>query len=173
MLAAHEFTVLGFQKHENQRLEKAIADIRALDTTTAHPLMLHLMGRLDQGNVDVDTVVGCFTDIASFVLRRTVCGDSTRSYGLWFCEAITKLGEKEPRKDLQNYFGARGWPSDERFTAELKRFSFYTREPRKCRLVLEQLERSTGHKEVVDLSDKQIEHVMPQTITDDTDGKDW
>lgn len=39
--------------------------------------------------------------------------------------------------------------------------------PRRCRLLLEELEKSYGHKEPAVLEAATIEHVMPQTLTDE------
>ena len=39
--------------------------------------------------------------------------------------------------------------------------------PRRCKFILDSLERSYGHKEPAMLDDATIEHVMPQTLTDE------
>jgi hypothetical protein len=49
----------------------------------------------------------------------------------------------------------------------------YRRESTKTRVILEALEESFGHRERVDLSTLTIEHVMPQTITNNKNGKAW
>ena len=67
----------------------------------------------------------------------------------------------------------RGWPDDTAVVKALADFALYRREPRKARLILERLERAAGHKERVQLDGLQIEHVMPQTMKDDGDGRAW
>jgi len=52
-------------------------------------------------------------------------------------------------------------------------FPMYRREPKKTRLILESNERSKGHKEEVKFDGLEIEHVMPQTIANDSHGKQW
>ena len=48
------------------------------------------------------------------------------------------------------------------------------REPeQKCRLLLEELESQHGHKEEINLERLSIEHVLPQTLGDDEDGRSW
>lgn len=67
----------------------------------------------------------------------------------------------------------RGWPDDAAFHSRLADFPIYRRESRKCRLILERLEQSYGHKEKVDVSTLSIEHVMPQTIDKGKHSKAW
>ncbi len=38
----------------------------------------HLLHRQEQGKLDRADLLGCFIDLASFVIRRSVCGESTR-----------------------------------------------------------------------------------------------
>ena len=67
----------------------------------------------------------------------------------------------------------RGWPIDEWFVSSLVSFSLYRREPKKCRLLLDCLETSYGHKEKVDPATLTIEHVMPQSIGNNEPGQSW
>lgn len=154
------------------QIGNALRALRMLDVGTATPLLLHLMERHGTDQIDKATLVAVLGDLASFVLRRSVCGDSTRTYGRWFVEAITAI-KRDVRGDLRNYWVRRGWPDDASFVDELAHFPIYKREHRKCRLILERLEESFGHKEQVVLDKLTIEHVMPQAIGDSPDGVAW
>jgi uncharacterized protein with ParB-like and HNH nuclease domain len=157
---------------ENEKVRRALSEIAMLEITTAHPLLVNLADRLESGQIDESTYLACLQDLASFVLRRSICGESTRSYGRWFCEAAAVIKDK-PRDDLRNYWLRRGWPDDATFFARLVEFPIYRREPKKCRHVLERLEESYGHKEKVDVSTLSIEHVMPQMIEKGKFAKTW
>ena len=78
-----------------------------------------------------------------------------------------------PRADLQAYWLGRRWPDDAAVCDRLPTFELYRRESIKTRVILEALEESFGHRERVDLSTLTIEHVMPQTITNNKNGKAW
>jgi hypothetical protein len=153
-------------------LREAFAEIQALDITTAHPLLLALLDRYQQGGLGRLEILGCFKDLASFVIRRSVCGESTRGYGRMFPEAIKTI-HLHPQRDLCEYWLSKGWPDDLAFIPRLVEFPIYRRERNKCRLLLEVLERKHGHKEEVKLDHLSIEHVMPQTLGDDKDGNSW
>jgi uncharacterized protein with ParB-like and HNH nuclease domain len=150
----------------------AIAKFELLDAATAHPLLLNLLDRYKNGSLITDDLLGMLSDLASFIVRRSFCGESTRAYGRWFCEAVTSLGDN-PRQGLQTYLAHRGWPDDEAFIKSVEEFPAYRRELKKVKLILESVEESYGHKEKVDLSTLQIEHVMPQKLPRGPKGESW
>ncbi len=153
-------------------LGAVLANIQSLEITTAHSLIMHLLDLGERGVIEEAMLVGCLEDLASFAMRRSICGETTRGYSRWFPEAIRAIKDN-PREDLQQYWLRRGWPDDETFQKSLVDFAIYRREPRKGRLLLETLERLFKHKEPVDLATLTVEHVMPQGIADDKWGKTW
>lgn len=143
-----------------------------IDAATAHPLLLNLLDRFENESLDPCEFVDCVRDVESFVVRRTICGEQTGAYGRWFCEVIPLLAD-DPRDNLRRYLIHRGWPDDKTFQERLLEFPIYRRDTKKCRLLLDLIERSYGHKEMVDLQTLQIEHVMPQTIPAGKNGSAW
>ena len=157
---------------EDEALRHALHQIAMLEVSTAHPLLMNLLDRHESKEIDDDALLGCLVDLSSFVLRRSICGESSRSYGRWFVEAIAAMKD-DPQEDLRKYWVRRGWPDDAAFIPRLKQFPLYRRESKKCRLILLALEESYGHKEKVDPTTLSIEHVMPQTIANTKSGKAW
>jgi len=153
-------------------LSKALSQIQMLDITTAHPLLMHLLEMHASKKLELDSLLGCLDDISSFIIRRTICGETTRPYGRWFPDAVKAI-RKDTRLDLQNYWLSRGWPDDDTFISRLLEFSLYRRETGKCRMILQALEESHGHREKVELANLEIEHVMPQTIGGGKSGQSW
>ena len=158
-------------------LRKACSEIQALDITTAHPLLLKLLNIYHERRIEHEDLLRCFKDIASFVIRRSVCGESTRGYGRIFPEAINEIDLEtiplHPQKDLSQYWMNKGWPDDAAFIPRLVEFPLYKRERNKCRLLLKFLEQKHGHKEEVKLDPLTIEHVMPQKLDEDTGDNPW
>ena len=143
-----------------------------MDASTAFPVVLNLLEQRHEKLLSDDDFVACISDLNSFILRRSICGESTRAYGRWFCELAGQLAGN-PRQSIRAYLLHRGWPDDETFQKGLVEFPIYRREFKKCRIVLEALERADGHKEMVDLDKIQIEHVLPQTLPAGTAGEEW
>ena len=101
--------------------------------------------------------------LRGFILRRFVCGESSRGYGQMFVRALAK-DAGDPVKALEAYLLDRGWPDDHQFEAAFVEFPLYQRGY--TREVLETLERARGHKEPADLQAAQVEHVLPQTLSE-------
>ena len=157
---------------ERTYLRERLAEIQQLFVTTAHPLLLNLLDRHDKGFLNRDELDECLRDLGSFVIRRTICGESTRAYGRWFPEAIPAIITR-PSVNLRQYWMEKGWPDDATFIARLAEFPIYARETKKCRLLLERLERAEGNPETANPRNLNIEHVLPQTVENDEAGRAW
>ena len=156
----------------NERLRAVLGQIELMDMGTAYPLILNLLDRHQAGTLSDANVIQCLTDLVSFVLRRTICNESTRGYGKLFIDAIRALGS-DPSADLRKHLLTHEWPDDEAVLGYLNGFALYRREPSKTRLILQELERSYGHKEIVPLEKLSIEHVLPQTINKGKASEAW
>jgi hypothetical protein len=170
--AAYEVMLRRPETCKKPEMAKVLRQVALSEITTAYCLILKLMQFNEDGTLNDDDLIGCLRDLVSFVGRRAICGETTRTYNLWFVEAIGKV-KQDVRQELQTYLFRRGWPTDSIFAERLKTFPLYKRESLRCRLILEQIELSAGHKEKVDLSTLSIEHVMPQTIKEDANGCSW
>lgn len=69
-------------------------------------------------------------------------------------------------KNLAQGFGSRRWPDDDEFKRELVRQGIYPRR-KLARYMLLALEEMYGHKEPVDTSNATIEHIMPQSLSNE------
>ena len=160
-------------------IKSEIKKIDRLGMTTANPLILHLLDLNSSQQISNETVVECLKAIESFIIRRSITGARTRGYGDQFPAAIRELDPQFVLQSLVKYLDKIGWPGDEIFSKELQSFSIYTREIGIAQLLLLGLEEAEKHKEPVDvdsLLDKkkiQLEHVMPQTISEDEKGDSW
>jgi Protein of unknown function DUF262/Protein of unknown function (DUF1524) len=155
-------------------LRDLLSELQQLDVTTAHPLLLHLLDRHERGHINQNDLNECLRDLASFVIRRTICGESTRAYSRWFPEAIPQIHlSPHPNVELRDYWLAKGWPDDATFISRLVEFPIYQRERKKTRHILERLELNHRHLEPVVFENLQIEHVLPQTLENDPSSQSW
>jgi hypothetical protein len=146
-----------------------------LDITTSYPLLLYLFDKYDSGALTRDDFLASLHALESFVIRRSICGESTRGYNYLFPAAVRAL-KSDILSSLVTFFHEKGWPNDERFKKALLRFELYARETNKCRMILEALEKSIEHKERVDFANLTIEHIIPQTLTEEWKqelGEEW
>jgi hypothetical protein len=126
-------------------------------------LLLALFQKRASGGLSDDELAHAIQMLRGFILRRFVCGESSRGYGQMFVRALAK-DEGKPLQAIETYLQERGWPDDHQFEAAFAAFPLYQRGY--TREVLETLERARGHKEPADLKGAQVEHVMPQTLNE-------
>lgn len=101
--------------------------------------------------------------IESFVFRRAICGEQTRSYWQIFANLTYRIEEQNPLEDLKvglaRQRDAYRFPSDADFRRELLLRDIYGL--RVCGYLLDRLE-NHGSKEPTNTSGYTIEHIMPQ-----------
>ncbi len=149
-------------------LAKYFDHFRRLDFGSVYPLLLALYEDYVEGQFDLGQFVSSLDVLHSFILRRMVVGvPSNALSGLFItlCKAkpITEtpsdwLSELLVREDKN-----RRWPNDAEFAESWSRSPLYG--SRACQVVLECLEESFGHHEIVGFTESSIEHVMPQSLT--------
>jgi len=162
--SARDYAVIaGRAPDQDGRVTKALAGLNQLESSTTYPLVLALFERRSRGVIDSEQLATAIDMISSFILRRFICGESSRGYGRIFVRAVELLGD-EPVASLERFLVGRGWPDDRRFTAAFVEFPLYQRGY--ARAVLVALEQQREHKEPADLTSTQIEHILPQTMTD-------
>ena len=150
--------------HPSAALEEALQRVRELDTSTTYPLLLALLDMEWKGQISVEDLATCFQMVASFILRRYICQQSSRAYGRWFVAAVDHVGGSEPVRNLASFLKLKRWPVDEEFKEQLVKYRLYG--SAYARQVLLAVELAHPHKERANLSNAQIEHVMPQTLTE-------
>jgi hypothetical protein len=164
--------VRGAVAHEVVEIEAALRSIRDLNVTTAYPLVTVLLERAARNELSCERLLALLRGISGFVLRRFICGLSSRAYSTWFVAACRDLGP-DPTSSVFSFLSAKGWPTDGEFKSRFARFNLY--QSKYDRAVLSALELAIQAKsEPVGLEGCSIEHVMPQVVDEgDDDGKAW
>ncbi|MGC2222963.1 MAG: DUF262 domain-containing protein [Methylocella sp.] len=159
----HYAVISGQAADESERVTQGLAGLNTLDSSTTYSLLLALFEKRASGSIDSEQLAQATEMLRGFILRRFVCGESSRGYGQMFVRALGG-DEGNPIKTLETYLLDRGWPDDHQFEAAFVEFPLYQRGY--TREILETLERARGHKEPADLQAAQVEHVLPQTLSD-------
>ncbi len=145
--------------------------LNELDTTTVFPVLLEVFKRA--GGIPSDEVRAVLSDLESFLVRRMICGLTTKNYNTLMRSLIQQLrsdaqfSPKTVREFLlsQDAESTR-WPKDEEFEKTWLNRPLYDAITRsRVRIVLEacELEMYTGKTEKVTIDSKlTIEHVLPQ-----------
>ncbi|MBX5576002.1 DUF262 domain-containing protein [Pseudomonas aeruginosa] len=145
--------------------------LKLLDVSTATPLVLYL---LEHHAPDSADFVQAISDIESYLVRRFICGYTTKSYNRTFLNRLLAEMVREQRADAATLRGkllalegdSQLWPDDETFARNwCYRALYQGRSTAKVRGILEALELAMrGNKqESLALPDGlTVEHVLPQ-----------
>lgn len=151
--------------------------LRLLDTATPIPLVFYLLEHHEPDAPDLLQAVG---DIESYLVRRFVCGLTTKSYNRIFIKRLLAEMAEEGKSDAATLrtklLGLEGpsqiWPRNQEFEAAwLHRRLYEGSSTRRVRAVLEGLEMGlrNGKQEFLpDLEPLSVEHILPQRWDDRT-----
>ncbi|MEI7892634.1 MAG: DUF4268 domain-containing protein [Myxococcales bacterium] len=144
--------------------------LNRLEVTVAYPFLLGVLDDRAQGKLTDDDVCAVLDVIESFLVRRFVCGVPTHGLNKVFVALYgqaTALGAFV--EAVKTLLSAKGCPRDEEFRERLETARLYGagERPNRTKLILERIEASYGHKELVVSDQLSIEHVMPQSLTDE------
>lgn len=153
-------------------LRAALTSMNRFGTDTPYPFLLNLFDARDAGEtITSHEFAEIVSMIESFLVRRMFANVPTNQLNrlfirLWDQLDLT-LGAVEAVRTVLSE-PSRRWATDAEFREAFVRYPLYvdSRSPQR-RLVLDRIEQSYGHHEVVALDELQIEHIVPQTITDD------
>ena len=168
-----------------------IGRLMFLDVNTATPLIFDLLNAKEHNKITADELKESIKMIESYYVRRMVCGLPISSINKTFISTGSEV-DKLVDKENANYFeafkysilsksGKSRFPNDREFDEAFRRYELYNAKPSFRKYVLERLENSTTKERIavfeqLDNGELTIEHVMPQTMTQEWKeslGDDW
>jgi hypothetical protein len=155
------------QADTNTVIGKFASFLKTFDLSTVYPLTLGIMGF----EPDEDDLVGMLTDLESYIVRRAVCGLTTKNYNRVFLTMLTKLAKKGFSRDnlreaLADQKGESVvWPANSEFkSAWLDKSVYVQMGPARTQYVLREIERrihDARAERIAILSKLTVEHVLP------------
>ena len=160
--------IIGTSIHPLRTLKREIKNIRNQDTNVANPLLLKVLADYDDGAINEADAKKVLQLIDSYLLRSSVCG-LLKGGNKVFPELISAINKKRYVESVERALmlktGTRKFPRDATFKDQLRNFPLYTSKA-VCKYMLIRLEHG-DREERFELDDLQIEHIMPQTLTDE------
>lgn len=152
---------------ETVSIRCCLRNIKELKVTTSYPLLLRLFSARKNESLSDAGLEKCLRLIESFVVRRAVCGVPTNPLNKLFIQWSKNFPDSEHvqwlHRSLSLGSGRSRFPKDSEFATAFTAQPQYGRGS--TRFILCRLEAFFKHKEAVDLSTATIEHVMPQTLS--------
>ncbi|GAA9093671.1 DUF262 and DUF1524 domain-containing protein [Helicobacter pylori] len=161
------FCQIAFKKEENKDLNKALGFLVDLEMDVIYPLLLELYSDYSDGVLSKDDFGRSIALIESYICRRAVCGLGTNSLNKVFPSFAKHIQKDEYFKSLKAYFGSltnnQRFPNNDEFKDCFITIDFYRF---KKIDTFERLE-DFDTKEPVNTKGLTIEHIMPQTLTEE------
>ena len=159
------------ESEPKEDLAKYFRRLNRIEVTTAYPLILNFYDNYVEGKISKDGFIEILKTLENYLIRRFVCNVPTNQLNKIFPSVYPQLTIKFPDsmvEGVKEVLQTKGYPKDNEFYSRLKETRFYGAGDRqlKTKLILETLEESFGHKEIVPFDKLTIEHVMPQTLSE-------
>jgi alkylated DNA nucleotide flippase Atl1 len=171
--AEHYKRIIDPVAEDDPDLRAGLVRLRRWGAQTSYPVLMAAYDLRERSLLSIEGMRGVVSYIESFLVRRQLAGVPTNALNRLFVQFVEHLPEDETfpqalRQELSRQ--RRYWPSDEllRESIRTRPFYFSGRGPQRT-MILERLEESYGHPEQIDFTnvDLTVEHVLPQTLSDD------
>lgn len=166
----------GFDSHvENTHSWWFFRRLNSMDLITVHPVLLWLFAQ-ERSDFTQEQVDRSLRAIESYLVRRLVRRDTTRSYGSIFIEVLQALTSGPPNSaDVrlieclhEKTAESDKWPTDDEFRQTILTANVYKLKQSRLKMVIEALDahlaQQTSSTESISLGHNLwIEHLLPQT----------
>jgi alkylated DNA nucleotide flippase Atl1 len=163
--------ILDPTRETNPLVQDRLARLKLWGTTTVYPVLLHLLGRRADGTAADDDIVEALIHLESFFVRRVISGKATKNINRILLGATPELRDRSPIAEaLRDYLstGRKDFASDAEIRSSVRAIPFYwTGKSQQRKLILQWIEETYRSKEPVAADSLTIEHVLPQTMTDE------
>ncbi|WRA99151.1 DUF262 and DUF1524 domain-containing protein [Helicobacter pylori] len=162
------FCQIVFKKEADKDLNKALGFLVDLEMDVIYPLLLELYSDYSDGVLSKTDFIPIIALIESYICRRAVCGLGTNSLNKVFPSFTKHIQKDEYFESLKAYFGyltkQQRFPNNDEFKDCFITTDFYKFQKKKY--FFERLE-NFDRKERVYTHEYTIEHIMPQTLTEE------
>lgn len=153
-------------------LAKQFIRLNRIEVTTAYPLLLNFYHDYSNNKIKKEEFIAILKTLENYLIRRFVCSVPTNQLNKIFPIVYSAIEAKYSDDTVEGFkavLQSRGYPKDNEFYLRFSEAKFYGAGDRlvKTKLILETLEESFSHKEIVEFQNLTIEHIMPQTLSVD------
>ncbi|GAA8109086.1 DUF262 and DUF1524 domain-containing protein [Helicobacter pylori] len=162
------FCQIVFKKESDKDLNKALGFLVDLEMDVIYPLLLELYSDYSDGVLSKQDFIPIIYLIESYICRRAVCGLGTSGLNKTFASFTKKINKDQYLENIKAHFGylteKQRFPNNDEFKKLFITIDFYSF--KKKEYFFERLE-NFDTKEPVNTQKCTIEHIMPQTLTEE------
>ncbi len=161
------FCQIVFKKEDDKDLNKALGFLVDLEMDVIYPLLLELYSDYSDGVLSKADFIPIIALIESYICRRAVCGLGTNGLNKIFASFTKKIDKDQYLESIKAHFVCliekQRFPNNDEFKNLFITIDFY--HFKKNRYFFERLE--SDAEEPVNTKECTIEHIMPQTLTEE------
>jgi hypothetical protein len=171
--ARHYKRLIDPSAEDDPELRGGLWRLRRWGAQPSYPVLMAAYDLRERGLLTIEGRREVVSYIESFLVRRQLAGVPTNALNRLFVQFVGQLPQDDSfpqalRRELSRQ--RRYWPADDQLREAIRTRPFYFsgRGPQR-NAILERLEQSYGHPEQIDfgISDLTIEHVLPQTLSEE------
>jgi uncharacterized protein with ParB-like and HNH nuclease domain len=170
------------EEYENDlAIRKGLSRLNRIGSTTAYPFLLNCYRAYERNQIPNKEFLEILSTLENFMIRRFICHVPTNQLNKIFSSLFSQVQNRISGSFLEGMrkiLQTKDYPKDGEFKARLADTRLYGNNDRtaKAKLILETIEETYKHKEEVDFKNLTVEHIMPQTLTEDWQnhlGAEW
>jgi alkylated DNA nucleotide flippase Atl1 len=171
--AQHYRRLIDPAQEEHPAVRASLQRLQRWGAQTTYPLLMHVYDLVDRKLATKDDLARVLEYIESFLVRRQIAQVPTNQLNRLFVDMIGQLPADKPVAEaIRDALSGerRYWPTDEQIRDAVRtKWFYYSGRWDQRKLIFERIEQSYRHLEPVDFSAAKltIEHVMPQTLSDE------
>ena len=161
---AKHFIALVFEKDLPRDVLQVVKDINTLKVEVAYPFLLETLDDYEQGVLTQDGLLAILKTVESYIFRRVICAIPTNSLNKTFATLTREINKDRYLESVQAALlikdSYRRFPGDEELRQQFVIKDVYNFRPRLY--MLRKLENFQRTKELINVDEYTIEHIMPQ-----------
>jgi alkylated DNA nucleotide flippase Atl1 len=171
--AAHYKCIIDPTSEPDAEIRAGLERLKRWGAQTTHPVLMFAYDLRQRGLLPIEGMRDVLSYLESFLVRRQLAGIPRNALNRLFVQLIERLPEgldfpEVLRTELSRQ--RRYWPTDDQLREAIRTRPFYfTGRGQQRTAILERLEESYEHPELIDFANTElsIEHVLPQTLSDE------
>lgn len=165
-------SILEPSREPDAEIRTWLERIKVWGSTTAYPVVMRILARRAAGTATTEQVANALRTLISYFVRRVVIGRATAGLNKTLLQAVAVVGDEPDIDDALFAYLSKGrkhFATDAQVREGVEAVAFYHHGRKEQQnLILRWLEESYEGKEKADLKGLTIEHVLPQTLSDET-----
>jgi predicted transport protein len=162
------FVNIEFEKESDEEIRKVFSDINELKVNVSYPFIISVYNDYEKKLIAKDIFLKILRLVEAYVFRRAICGILTNSLNKTFAVLYKEIDQANYLESIMAAFALkdsyRKFPADDEFLTQVSMRDVYSLKIRN--FLLDKLE-NNDRKELVNVDSYTIEHIMPQTLTDE------